>query len=145
MESSEQNDDALEKKKELFLKLLKSFSEQELCYRFYKFVKECLEKTPIEENGCAALKFEFAAGSNDVGDSIFNIMYSTERSLKIGTGTYGMKYKYDPKTIDGVVYMAVNNPLIVEWNVNIGGIQLKDSGGENDEAKRKDSEPAKAD
>lgn len=120
----------IEKRKKKFLDCLEKYARDERVGQLFSLVRDWFNAHAID--GISDIEIVFPYWG-DIGDRIFNAMYNVELDLKCGTGMRTMKYRYGPKNIDGVVYVAQNNPLDVHWRVNIGRIELDKS-----ENKKKD-------
>ena len=117
--------DDIERKKKKFLDCLEVNARGERVIRLFENVKCWLDTNKIDDNGIADMKIEFPHG-NGMGDGTFNAMYGVELALKCGTGVYTQEYRYPPKVIDGVVYVAQDNPLDIHWRVDIGAIKVEE-------------------
>ena len=123
----------IEKKKKKFLYCLERHARRERVGRLFDLVRDWLNAHAIDDNGISDIEIVFQP-EDDMGDEIFNAMYNVELDLKCGACMRTMKYRYEPKNIDGVVYIAQNNPLDIHWRVNIGRIEL-------DEKEKKEEAP----
>ncbi len=123
----------IEKKKKKFLDCLEQRARSEDVGQLFQLVQHWLDTHSIDDNGIVEMDMAFTGG-RDRGDEIFDAMYGVELALKCGTGLMTIKYRYDPKVIDDVVYVAQENPLDIHWRVNIGRIKLdeKEKEGECD-------------
>ena len=114
----------IEKKKKKFLDCLDKYARGRVG-RLFDLVRDWFDSHVIDDNGISDIEIVFPRG-DDMGDEIFNVMYNVELDLKCGACMRTMKYRYDQKVIDGVVYVALENPLDIHWRVNIGRIKLED-------------------
>ena len=120
----------IDQKKDKFLRCLEERARGERIGQLFKLVKDWFDTHSIDDDGISDIEITFPR-SRDMGDEIFNVMYNVDMDLRCAAGLRTQKYRYEPKTIDGVVYVAMNNPLDIHWRVNIGSIKLED--GERDE------------
>ena len=116
----------IEKKKSSFIELLKKRAEIWHVRDFYRLVENWYEENNVDENGIADIKVSFCRNS-DLGDELFDTMYEVESRLKCSTECIKMQYRHEPKKINGVVYVALENPLDIHWRVNIGAISLDET------------------
>lgn len=123
----------IENKKKKFLDCLEKYARDERVGQLFSLVRDWFNAHAIDDNGISDIEIVFPYG-DDMGDGIFNAMYNVELDLKCGTCMRTMKYRYEPKNIDGVVYVAQNNPLDVHWRVNIGRIESDKSENEKKDA-----------
>ena len=115
----------IDQKKEKFLRCLEERARGERVGRLFDLVKDWFDSHVTDDNGISDIEIVFPR-IDDMGDEIYNVMYNVELDLKCGACMRTMKYRYDPKVIDGVVYVALENPLDIHWRVNIGRIKLED-------------------
>lgn len=115
----------IDQKKDKFLRCLEEHARGERVGQLFNLVRDWFNAHEIDDNGISDIEIVFPRG-NDMGDEIFNVMYNVELDLKCGACMRTMKYRYDPKVIDGVVFVALENPLDIHWRVNIGRIKLED-------------------
>lgn len=115
----------IEEKKQKFLDCLEQRARGERVGQLFKLVKGWFDTHSIGDDGISDIEIVFPR-VDDMGDEISNVMYNVELDLKCGACMRTMKYRYDPKVIDGVVYVALENPLDIHWRVNIGRIKLED-------------------
>ena len=120
----------IEEKKKKFLDCLEQRARGERVGQLFELVQHWLYTHGIDDTGIVEMDVAFTGG-RDKGDEIFNAMYGVELALKCGTGLMTIKYRYEPKKIDGVVYVALENPLDIHWRVNIGRIKIEEE--KNDE------------
>ena len=113
----------IDQKKEKFLRCLEERARGKRVGQLFDLVKDWFDSHVIDDNGISDIEIVFPYG-DDMGDEIFNVMYNVELDLKCGACMRTMKYRYDPKVIDGVVYIAQDNPMEIHWRVNIGRIEL---------------------
>ena len=119
----------IDQKKKKFLDCLERYARGERVGQLFNLVRDWFNAHEIDDNGISDIEIVFPRG-NDMGDEIFNAMYNVELDLKCGACMRTMKYRYDPKVIDGVVFVALENPLDIHWRVNIGRIELDKSENE---------------
>lgn len=124
----------IEKKKKKFLDCLEKYASGNRVGQLFNLVRDWFNAHAIDDNGISDIEIVFP-DSGDMGDEIFDAMYSVELDLKCGACMRTMKFRYEPKNIDGVVYVAQNNPLDIHWRVNIGRIELDKSENENKDEK----------
>ena len=120
----------IEERKKKFLDCLEQRARGERVGQLFELVQHWLDTHGIDDTGIVEMDVAFTGG-RDMGDEIFYAMYGVELALKCGTGLMTRKYRYEPKKIDGVVYVALENPLDIHWRVNIGRIKLEEEN--NDE------------
>lgn len=113
----------IEKKKSAFMALLKKRAEIWHVREFYGLVENWFEENNVDENGIADIKVSWCLNA-DLGDDLFDTMYEVESGLKCSTDCIKMQYRHDPKTIDGVVFVAIPNPIDINWRVDIGAISV---------------------
>lgn len=116
----------IEKKKRIFLDQLKKRADIWNVGSFHRLVEEWFDEHRVDENGIADIKVSFLE-KGDQGDELFDTMYEVEAKLKCGNGCTNMQYRHEPKKINGVVYVALENPLDINWRVNIGAISLDEA------------------
>ena len=115
----------IDQKKKKFLDCLEKYARGKRVGRLFDLVRDWFDTHCIGDDGVSDIEIVFP-WSGDMGDEIFNAMYNVELDLKCGACMRTMKYRYDPKVIDGVVFVALENPLDIHWRVNIGRIKLED-------------------
>lgn len=123
----------IEKKKGAFMELLKKRAEIWDARCFYRLVAKWFEENNVDENGIADIKVSLCVNAGP-GDEIFDTMYEVESRLKCSTDCIKMQYRHDPKTIEGVAFVALANPLDINWRVNIGAISVDEE--KKDEEKK---------
>ena len=119
----------IDQKKKKFLDCLERYASGERVGQLFNLVRDWFNAHEIYDNGISDIEIVFPRGK-DMGYEIFNVMYNVDLDLKCGAGMRTMKFRYDPKVIDGVVFVALENPLDVHWKVNIGRIELDKSENE---------------
>lgn len=123
----------IEKKKSAFMEMLKKRAEIWHVRCFYRLVAKWFEENNVDENGIADIKVSLCVNA-DLGDKLFDTMYEVESGLKCGTFYIKMQYRHEPKKIGGVVFVALQNPLDINWRVDIGAISVDDE--KKDEEKK---------
>lgn len=113
----------IEKKKSAFMALLKKRAEIWNVRDFYRLVENWFEDNNVDENGIADIKVSWCTNA-DLGDELFDTMYEVESRLKGSTDCIKMQYRHEPKTIDGVAFLALANTLDINWRVDIGAISV---------------------
>lgn len=113
----------IKEKYNAFIECVNRKSVREQIPWFGKQVELEARKAMDSENPPGILVIDLVADRpGDFGDEMFNVMYITESEL-VCTVDHGnarkLKYKYEPKVIDGVLYVADANPLVVHWEVDI--------------------------
>lgn len=121
----------IEKKKKKFLDCLEQMARGERVGRMFHLVKDWFDTHSIGDDGISDIEITFPR-SRDMGDEIFIVMYNVDMELRCGAGLRTMQYRYEPKVIDGVVYVAQENPLDIHWRVNIGAISLDETDNEDE-------------
>lgn len=112
----------IEKKKEIFLRCLASHCPMRLA-RLYGLIEDKVSGGCVDEYGVATIEVEYKS-HNDVRDEIFEALYSTEKELRIHSGARDVSLKYGAREIEGVVYVAAENPYVVRWVVDIAGVTV---------------------
>lgn len=123
----------IEKKKSAFMALLKKRAEIWNVRDFYRLVENWFEDNNVDENGIADIKVSWCTNA-DLGDELFDTMYEVESRLKCSTDCIKMQYRHEPKTIDGVAFLALANTLDINWRVDIGAISVDED--KKDEEKK---------
>ena len=124
----------IEKKKSAFMALLEKRAEiWNVRGCFYGLVEKWFEENDVDENGIADIKVSLCVNA-DLGDELFDTMYEVESRLKCSTNCIKMQYRHEPRTIDGVVFVALANPLDINWRVDIGAISVDEE--KKDEEKK---------
>ncbi|MBQ3342484.1 MAG: hypothetical protein IJG84_11350 [Kiritimatiellae bacterium] len=121
----------IDQRKDKFLRCLEKHARGERIGRLFKLVKDWFDTHSIGDDGISDIEITFPR-SGDMGDEIFNVMYNVDMDLRCAAGVRTQEYRYKPKTIDGVVYVAVENPLDIHWRVNIGAISLDETDNEDE-------------
>jgi len=124
----------IDRKKDKFLRCLEERARGERVGRLFNLVKDWFDTHIIYDDGMSDIEITFPR-SRDMGYEIFNVMYNVDMDLRCGAGLRTMQYRYEPKVIDGVVFVALENPLDIHWRVNIGAISLD----ETDDGARKEA------
>lgn len=119
----------IDQKKDKFLRCLEEHARVERVGRLFELVKDWFDTHSIGDDGISDIEITFPR-SRDMGDEIFNVMYNVDMDLRCGAGLRTMQYRHYPKVIDGVVFVALENPLDIHWRVNIGRIELDKSENE---------------
>ena len=115
----------IDQKKEKFLRCLEERARVERVGLLFELVKDWFDTHSIDDDGISDIEIVFPR-SRDMGDAIFDVMFNVDMDLRCAAGLRTLKYRYEPKKIDGVVYVALENPLDIHWRVNIGKIMLED-------------------
>lgn len=122
----------IKEKYNAFIECVNRRSTQEQIPWFGKQVELEARNALDSESPPGMLVIDFVADRHgDFGDEMFNVMYITESELACAVNkdnAHKMKYKYEPKVIDGVLYVADANPLVVHWEVDIE--HMKPKGGD---------------
>ena len=121
----------IDQRKDKFLRCLEKHARGERIGRLFKLVKDWFDTHSIGDDGISDIEITFPR-SGDMGDEIFNVMYNVDMDLRCAAGVRTQEYRYKAKTIDGVVYVAVENPLDIHWRVNIGAISLDETDNEDE-------------
>ena len=127
----------IDQKKEKFLRCLEERARGERVGRLFDLVKDWFDTHSIGDDGILGIEITFPQ-QRDMGDEIFDVMYNVDMDLRCAAGLRTQKYRYEPKVIDGVVYVALENPLDIHWRVNIGRIELDKSENEKKDQKGED-------
>ena len=114
----------IKEKYNAFIERVNRESTREQIPWFGKQVELEARKALDSESPPGMLVIDFVADRpGDFGDEMFNVMYGTEVELRCAVNKDNartMRYKHAPREIDGVLYLAAVNPLVVHWEVNIG-------------------------
>lgn len=114
----------IKEKYNAFIERVNRESTREHIPWFGKQVELEARKALDSESPPGMLVIDFVADRpGDFGDEMFNVMYGTEVELRCAVNKDNartMRYKHAPREIDGVLYLAAVNPLVVHWEVNIG-------------------------
>lgn len=119
----------IDQKKDKFLRCLEERARDERVGRLFELVKDWFDTHSICDDGISDIEITFPR-PRDLGDEIFNVMYNVDMDLRCGAGLRTMQYRHEPRVIDGVVFVALANPLDIHWRVNIGRIELDKSENE---------------
>lgn len=123
----------IDRKKDKFLRCLEERARGERVGRLFNLVKDWFDTHSIGDDGISDIEITFPR-SRDMGDEIFNVMYNVDMDLRCAAGVRTQEYRYKPKVIDGVVYVALENPLDIHWRVDIGAISVDEE--KKDEEKK---------
>lgn len=112
----------IDKKTMIFLRCLATHCSMRLA-RLYGLIEDKVSGGCVDEYGVATIEVEYNS-HNDVRDEIFEALYSTEKELRIHSGARDVSLKYGAREIEGVVYVAAENPYVVRWVVDIAGVTV---------------------